>query len=151
MSRQCRQLLLSPSERYCNSWNHLLPLPSLLITGVLSHAWNLSGLASISVIQKRTASAERVVDTLNQCFSWLPKEPLAPGVSSLWFLCIASVWHSLRAASGKPACCTAACISAGGLRGMVFSINTAVWKTSRVVVKQFGQGLYAFMTLWLPK
>lgn len=36
--------------------------------------------------------------------------------------------HSLRA--GKTACCTAAYASARGLREMVFSISTAVCKTS---------------------
>lgn len=66
MSRQCRQLL-SPRKCYCNSWNHLLPPPSFLTTGILSHAQNLSGLVSTSVIQKRTASAERVADTLHHC------------------------------------------------------------------------------------
>lgn len=63
---QAMQLPLSPSKCYCNSWNHLLPLPSLLITGVLGHAQYLSGLAGISVIQRGTASAERVTDILQE-------------------------------------------------------------------------------------
>lgn len=113
---------------------NLLPLPSFLITGVFGHARNLSGLASISVIQKRTASAQRVVDTLHQCLSGLPEEPLAPGLSrfgsSPMLVCVTAL--------GLPVCCTAAYASARG-QGKGFSAwalqserQVGLWSSSLV-------------------
>lgn len=66
MSRQCRHLLPSPSQWYRNDWNRFSPFPSLLTTGRCTCAPHLSGLVSISVIQKRKAPAGGVGDTVHQ-------------------------------------------------------------------------------------
>lgn len=66
----------------------------------------------------------------------------------LWFLPSGSICSGFWADGSKPACST---WRTAGLRKMVCSMSTAAWKTIRVVVNQFGQGICAFMTLWLLK